>query len=356
MKTPWLILSLGLFAVGCSDDSGTVATSDFDDTVVIQNYVDSVMVPKYSLLATRAQALEAAVETFAADRTQANLEAAQQAWRDARQPWEQSETSLFGPVDVNGYDPAIDSWPLNLTDLNAVLASDVELTQAYFDGLDASIKGFHAVELKLFGADGMQTPDGLNPRELQYLRFAAADVAKTANLLADSWTAGQTPYAEVFRTAGEANNTSYPSRSAAAQEIVTGMITILDEVANGKISDPYNQRDQGLVESPYSFNSIRDFSDNIRGAKSAYMGDFDLASKNGRGLDEWIAERDPQLNDRVIQEFDAAIEAIEAIPAPFRDAILDDAGRAKIQSAIDAILVVKNTVESDVQPTVRGDR
>lgn len=355
MKKTMIGLSAWLLLAACGDDNAQVTSQQFDDAAVIQGYVDNVMVPKYDLHAQNAQALSVAVEAFSADRTQANLEAAQDAWRAVRAPWELSETSLFGPVDVNGYDPALDSWPLNMVDLNTVLNESGDFTQVQFDGLDVSLKGFHAVELLLFGADGNRRPDGLTEREHAYLALATRDVANVAKALAAAWTDGDSPFGDTFRTAGEAGNTTYPSRFAAAQEITTGMAGILDEVANGKIADPYNERDQTLVESPFSFNSKLDFANNVRGAKTAYMGDFELAQKDGRGLSDWVAERDPALDARVLAEFDAAIAAIDAIPAPFRDAILDDAARPKIKAAIDAINVVKTSVESDLQPMLRGE-
>ncbi len=355
MKKTLISLSILIAMAACGDDNTQVSSQQFDDAAVIQGYVDNVMVPKYDLHAQNGAALSVAVEAFNADPTQANLEAAQDSWRAARAPWELSETSLFGPVDVNGYDPALDSWPLNLVDLNTVLGEAGDLSQADFDALDVSLKGFHAVELLLFGADGARDPDSLTDREKAYLALAAKDVAKIAGLLATSWTGGDTPYAAVFRTAGEPGNTTYPSRFAAAQEITTGMVGILDEVANGKIADPYNERDQNLVESPFSFNSKLDFANNVRGAKTAYVGDFELAQKDGRGLSDWVVERDAALDTRLQAEFDAAIAAIEAIPAPFRDSILDDASRPKIKAAIDAINVVRTSVEADLQPMLRGE-
>jgi len=355
MNRTLIALTVLLSATACGDDNTQVTSQQFDDVEVIQGYVDNVMVPKYDLHAQNASALSVAVDAFIAEPTQVRLEAAQEAWRAARAPWELSETSLFGPVDVHGYDPALDSWPLNLVDLNTVLGESGELSQADFEALDMSLKGFHAVELLLFGPDGTRDVTSLSARELSYLSLAAKDIAKVAGLLSTSWTGGDAPYATVFRTAGEQGNTTYPSRFSAAQEITTGMAGILDEVANGKIADPYNERDQTLVESPFSFNSKLDFANNVRGAKTAYLGDFELAQKDGRGLSDWVAERDSALDTRIQAEFDTAIAAIEAIPAPFRDSILDDASRPKIKAAIDAINVVKDSVESDLQPMLRGE-
>jgi hypothetical protein len=70
------------------------------------------------------------------------------------------------------------------------------------------------------------------------------------------------------------------------------------------------------------------------------------------GLDEFVAENDPELADRVTAELDAAIAAIGAIPAPFRDAVLDpDAARA-ILAAQEAIRAVQATLEQHVVPLI----
>ena len=76
--------------------------NDFANTVVLATYTD---------LDNKAGELLAAVKALAADTSQGNLEKAQQAWKATRTPWEQSEAFLFGPVDTQGLDPALDSWP-----------------------------------------------------------------------------------------------------------------------------------------------------------------------------------------------------------------------------------------------------
>jgi hypothetical protein len=52
---------------------------------------------------------------------------------------------------------------------------------------------------------------------------------------------------------------SIPPKRAVFEEIVNGMIGICDEVANGKMLDPFVAADPSLEESPYSQNSLTDF-------------------------------------------------------------------------------------------------
>ena len=88
--------------------------NDFANTVVLATYTD---------LDNKAGELLAAVKTLEADTSQGNLEKAQQAWIATRTPWEQSEAFLFGPVDTQGLDPALDSWPVDRVNLQSVLDS-----------------------------------------------------------------------------------------------------------------------------------------------------------------------------------------------------------------------------------------
>jgi putative iron-regulated protein len=339
--------------IACSDDGGS--GSAFDDRDAITDYADKVVVPTYELLRTRAALLETSVSTLASSRTEANLTAARNAWIATREPWEQSEAHLFGPVSANGYDPAMDSWPVNRTDLDAVLASGNALTQPYVSALPEEQKGFHTLEYLLWGQDSTKPAAALTQREVEYMRALAAELKQVTSDLASSWVVGVNgaqPYRAVFAGAGQAGNTAYPSLSSAAQEILVGMSGICDEVANGKIADPYDSRDPEKVESQFSFNSLLDFADNIRGVLNAYTGDAPAAASSGRGLNEYVAAIDPALDVRFRAEVQAALDAIAAIPAPFRTAITTPSAYPAIEAAQNAIRTVQSTIDGDLTKVV----
>ncbi|MBZ0271730.1 peptidase M75 [bacterium] len=343
---------------GCGDDDDDDAGDGaFEDAEIIANYADNVVIATYAWLADEAAGLNLAVIAFGDDPSDGLLEAAREAWVDTRTPWEQSEGFLFGPVDSLGLDPALDSWPVNRNDLDAVLASDDELTEEYVANLDPTLKGFHTIEYLLFGEGGAKTAGDFTEREFSYLVAVTADLAGAADTLEKSWTEGvdgAEPYRDVFATAGQEGNTAYPSLTAAAQEIVDGMEGIADEVANGKIADPFDNQDPTLVESQFSYNSLRDFSDNIRGILNAYTGGVPGAGTSGRGLSDFVAERDPDLDARVKQTIDEAIDALAAIPHPFRDAITDEDAADEIVAAQEAIRALFQVIEQDLRALVIG--
>lgn len=352
-KSHWIIL-FGLALFGCGSESGSVGSA-FDDQRVVADFADEVVIPTYSLLAERMADLETAVDTLASENSSENFGAAQDAWVKARVLWEQSEAFLFGPVDSFGYDPAMDSWPVNKTDLDAVLASGDDFTKTYVAGLQETQKGFHTVEYLLFGEERSKTEGDLTSRQLEYLGAISAELAEVSAALVQRWTDsvdGQPPYRDIFASAGDSDNTAYRSLPSAAQEILGGMIGICDEVANGKIADPYDAHDPTLVESQFSYNSLSDFQDNIRSVENAYKGAVPLAATSGRGLSAYVAELDPDLDARLTGEIDDAIDAIADIPEPFRDSITTPSAYDSIEAAQAAIRTLQTTLERDVQPLV----
>ena len=348
----FLVLSICL--IGCSltgcgsdeeDDVTTVSESEeeaFDASPILNKFANSIVLATYTDLDNKAGSLLGAVQALGAATNQAHLELAQNAWKEARIPWEQSEAFLFGPVDTQGLDPALDSWPVNKVDLDGVLGSDQELTEASIDALEDTLKGFHTIEYLLFREGDQRKAEDISPRELEYLAATTENLkAKTAQL-ANAWAASGENYAGEVANAGT-SSTIYKSQKDAMQEMVNGMIVIADEVANGKISDPFNEKDTTLVESQFSFNSIADFQDNIRGIQNVYMG---KSTADGQGLNDFVNGKDAELDARFQTEVQTAIDTIGVIPDPFRDSITEN--RDAVQAAIDAVSTVQTTLENDI--------
>ena len=350
-----VLLVLSIFFVGCSltgcgsddddDDAITTAAGEaeaFDASTTLNDFANKVVLATYTDLDNKADELLGAVQALNAAPNQAHLELAQTAWKATRRPWEQSEAFLFGPVDTQGLDPALDSWPVNRVDLDGVLGSGQALTEASIDALEDTLKGFHTIEYLLFRDGDQRKAEDITPRELEYLVATAENLkAKTAQLR-NAWDPSGENYTGEVANAGD-TSTIYQSQKDAMQEMVNGMIVIADEVANGKISDPFNEKDTTLVESQFSFNSISDFQDNIRGIQNVYMGKF---TADGQGLNEFVNGVDPNLDARFQTEVQTAIDTIGAIPDPFRNSITDQ--RDAVQASIDAVSTVQQTLENDI--------
>ena len=347
------LLLASTLVVGCGSDAEDESNDQFqgetfDAGIMLDDFANTVVLATYIDLDNKAGELLSAVKALAVDTTQGNLEKAQQAWKATRTPWEQSEAFLFGPVDTQGLDPALDSWPVDHVNLQSVLDSGDSLTVDFVSGLEDTQKGFHTIEFLLFRDGNQRKASDISSRELEYLVSTTENLKASTSQLRLAWAPEGENFSSAVAQAGT-GSVIYPSQSAAVQEMVNGMITIADEVANGKISDPYNESDTTLVESQFSFNSISDFQDNIRGIQNVYMGKFAI---DGQGLNEFVNRQDPDLDARFQQEVQAAIDAIGAIPDPFRDSIT--ANRGAVQAAIDAVSKVQQTLEQDILPLVQS--
>ncbi|MGD8395824.1 MAG: imelysin family protein [Candidatus Eiseniibacteriota bacterium] len=341
------LLILSVCMVGCSDDdSPSAPATDTDFGAMLASYAGNVAVATYADLAAKSAALVEAASALAAEpSSQALLDDACQAWIDARSPWESGEAFLFGPAAFLSLDPSLDSWPVDRQQLSHVLRSQLELTPATVrDGLGPGLRGFHTIEYLLFRNGGPRAVTDLSPRELEYLVATCTVLADDATLLHDAWA---DDYAAKLADAGS-RGSPYVSQRAAVLEIIEGMIGICDEVANGKIADPFDERDPELVESQFSWNSLTDFQDNMRSVMNAYTGGYHRGA-DGPGLDAFVREHDADLDQRLRAEIQAAIAAIAAIPEPFRDH-LDQS--ATIEAAQTAIVTVFDTLERAVKPLV----
>ncbi|WP_299804132.1 imelysin family protein [uncultured Shewanella sp.] len=355
-----------------SDDSTPVVVPEtgfsFSATEMVTNLTDDVIVAGYSNLAASGEAMLLATQTLVNTPTQANLEAAQEAWKAARQPWEQGESHIFGPVDSLGIDPHLDSWPLNTTDLTTVLANNTGFDADAIKVWNDDVQGFHTIEYLLFGdgvADNTKTISELTVNERDYLMGLAEVFRDYTKTLDDAWQVshdGQTgkAYAELIKNPGTDGNTFYSSEVGVVEELVNGMIGIVDEVGNGKIADPFGESldkaDTSKVESQYSWNSLTDFSDNIKGVRNVYLGELE-GNADKQGIIDFVDAAKPELATRVKTEIDDAISKIEAIAGetnmPFRQAISDSDGRMRIQAAVDALSKLQASLESDVLPLLK---
>ena len=341
-----LTLCCVIFLTACSDSDPVEPTQDYSD--ILDNTGENVILRTYEDLANAADALKAATQLLESDPTEANLTDAKTAWVVARSPWEQSEGFLFGPVDQEGLDPSLDSWPVNVTDLNNVLASSNDLTVEFLAQQEGTLKGFHTIEFLLWGENGNKAVADFTQREFEYLAAASGALADDTNELYDLWKPSGGNFIASVTEAGE-GSVVYISQKSALEEITNALIIIADEVGNGKINDPFSQQDLTLEESRFSANSKADFADNMRSIRNIYTGYYSTHG-NGNSIAQIIRGENESLDAMVKQQIDAAITAIEDIQGTFSDAIFNNA--SEVQAAQTAVRDLQQTLEEEVLPII----
>jgi uncharacterized iron-regulated protein len=120
-----------------------------------------------------------------------------------------------------------------------------------------------------------------------------------------------------FEKAGNGSN-AYASRKDALLEVVSAMQGICEEVADGKIEEPFIAQNAALEESPFSGNSIADFTNNMRSIENMYTGKY---AADGKGVQDFVRNYSLSLDAEISTKISNAISALENITLPFGQAI-----------------------------------
>lgn len=359
-KTAALTAASFLLTVSFSSCNKTTETTDEANIetkdAIIKQYLEHTVYPTYGQLAANTEILADDLKTLKANKTQANLEKACASFLEARHWWEMSEAFLYGAASAFGIDPHIDSWPLDETEFNRLMANPEMLEDLDRDDgaivarerLGNALLGFHGLEYVLFRDGNARPVSEITNDMMIYAVAVAGDLRNSCFQLEVSWNrnapqvhqdlmeelefnttlANGNTYGENMTLAGQAGST-YSTRTQALQAILDGCVTISDEVGTSKIGKPFSGEDPTYVESPYSQKSIRDFADNIVSIKNAYMGGNEGERDEDLSVHRFIMDFDAELDTQVVNAIDNAIVKINAMAAPFVHNYSDaSAGRA----------------------------
>lgn len=318
-------------------------------TQALSGVSNNVVYPSYKQLKEDAAKYVSAVDAFIINPTNQNLTIAKDAWRAMRATWEQCEGFLWGPVATSNFDPETDTWPVNYVDLEGVLQDTTTLTPTYISTLDEALKGYHPMEYLLWGKNGNKDATAFTTREKEYLKALSIQFNETVSALHNSYDINtSTSYLHHITKAG-AGSTIYTTKRAAFEEIVNGIAGICDEVANGKMEEPFIAQDASLEESPFSNNSMTDFRNNIQSVENIYYGKF--GNIQGAGITTFVRETNTSLDNKIKLKITIAKDALNAISVPFGQAIFSQPNQ--IVAAQNAINDLKNTLETELIPLIQ---
>ena len=319
---------------------------------VLKNLVNEVIVPTYTKLADNTEALEKTLNGLTTSTiTQAQIDEACKDFKAARMYWEQSEAFLGGAASDFDIDPTIDSWPLNRSLLLSYFNNG--MNDEMLD--DATILGFHALEFILFrdgqprkvaelkGNDTYKNFENISgEKELAYAQTictllkqrtfqlqCAWDGGKNASRMAVVQAAGldyQTEkglsYGDNLVNAGvSGSGSSFPTLKDAIAQVLSddegSCVAIANEVGTAKIANPFSAGDVSYVESPYSYNSITDFRDNIRSIRNVWLGSTNKKASKYSFHTFFTSVKKDAVNTAVEGAYVSAIEGISNMPSPF---------------------------------------
>ncbi len=305
-------------------------------------------------------------------------------WKTARANWENTEAFLFGAADVYSIDPHTDTWPVAANDLADVLRDEKAMSNLdnFIKTANSGILGYHGLEYVLFREGQPRKVDQITNLEYNYICAVAKDLYYATSTLEAAWDSkesnaerhkialdyvsshnainddgdaegkleGFQNFGKAFKNPGTGD---WATALDATLEIISGCQDIIGEVGESKIGLPYTGEDKAYIESPYAYNSIIDFYDNIVSCKNALYGQMDAKTPNEKSLIYFCknagnAKLAEQANN-VVSKLDAALAKIKAMKAPFALYFSDASSKTAIEGLgelNDALDELANTLKS----------
>lgn len=362
---------------------------------VLANYADLALAGYEDALAT-AKALDAAVDALIAEPSEATLQAAREAWKASRLPYQQTEAFRFGNPIVDEWEGRVNAWPLDEglidyvdasygseSDSNALYVANVianptltidgvevdasEITPALLQdnlqeaaGIEANVAtGYHAIEFLLWGQDLNGTGPGAGnrpftdystaehaERRAAYLKAATSLLVSDLEEMVGNWTADGA------------------ARAALPELGISAILTGLGSLSFGELAGERMKLGL-LLHDPEEEHDC--FSDNTHishlydaiGIRNVYSGRYERVDGSvveGPAISDLIAAKDGVLDTEIAGLLDDTVAKMEIMAKRAEDGEAYDQqigegnaeGNAVVQAAIDGLIAQTRGIERAV--------
>lgn len=363
---------LALAGCGSSDDEEAADTTQtptseaeeatVDNRTVTTTYADGVLAA-YDASIASATAMQAAIETLVEEPTDANLQAAREAWVAARDDYGPTEVFRFynSPIDDadDGPEGQINAWPMDEAyvdyvegDPDAGIVNGTEgfreitaqaLREANEEGGETNVStGWHAIEFLLWGQDTSADGPGDRPvsdyvdseaaeRRSTYLTVTTQQLLEDLASVRDEWAVDGGEYRAEFL--------SDPDQ--ALENIIRGIGALnTGELAGERIAVALETGDQEDEHSCFSDNTNADVVNNIKGVRMVYMAEFPGVS--GPSLHDLLTEANPELAEALRTKIDATLADAQAFPATFETMIAAEEGAPEREALVGVLTALED--------------
>jgi putative iron-regulated protein len=351
------LLSLVAVACGGKGDARRDAVKAYA-TAASAMYTDSVRTAKI---------LHTDVEAFVVAPSAQTLDKARASWKSARTVYGQTEALRFygGPIDSGeggAPESQINPWPLDENFIDAVegapnagmindasmpLTKELLVSNNGATGEKNLTLGWHAIEFLLWGQDVSATGPGDRPytdflktggtlqnqeRRAQYLTLATSILIDDLESVAKQWNLADPDSYGAKMVAGNSDE--------ALTFILKGIGNLMaGELTRERMNNPYATKDQEEEHSCFSDTTLPiDLPTSLQGVKVLLSGQYGGQNPPSSVI-EVLLQKDSALAGELLRDLDAAVEAMNAIPTPFDQAILgaeDAPGRKAVLASMNA--------------------
>jgi len=359
------ITTATILAAGCAQSpSSAQNTQPATRANVVEHYADLAHANYEDALIT-ARALDEATDQLIANPTDANLQAAKEAWLAARVPYQQSEVFRFGNAIVDDWEGQLNAWPLDegLIDYvkpdeyqhelgnagataNIIASNSVTVGGETLDvstlspqlladlnevgGSEANVAtGYHAIEFLLWGQDlhgfdagagerpvtdyatGADCTNGNCERRGEYLDAVTDLLVTDLEWMVAQWAPGKDGNYRDQLTAADA--------SQGIQKMLFGMGSLsLGELAGERMKVALEANSYEDEHDCFSDNTHNSHYYNGQGIQNVYTGTYrrvDGSLVTGPSLSDLVEQANPELDARLNSQLDASMAALQKMKA-----------------------------------------
>ena len=348
-------------------------TNNTDSNKLAESYANLVS-NYYEETAKKTNSMFLAINDFLNDPNEFSLENAKNKWINAREIYGITEAFRFygGPIDgtneygEEGPEGLINSWPLNEAYIDYVEGNPeagiinnllyqinkntIIAGNQSDDDADVST-GWHAIEFLLWGQDTSIETSGqrkfsdyepgneINDRRRNYLLKVSELLVEHINWLNDQWKPNG------------AGRQDFISKEDPGGAILTGIATLSGfELSSERIATALDSGDPEDEHSCFSDQTHLDIRANFNGIKNIYLGLGINNQQFSPSVSEIIANKNPELHEKIIKTLDSASKNIDYITVPF-DKMLSETknglGRISAEKTVsDLIILAENFIEA----------
>ena len=314
---PILAALMLLFASGCGASATPIPTdTEVPPTTpapekatraeVIQSLTAQVILPGYKAASDSMATLKQSVDALCSAPSDAGLDVARDAWREARQAWLRTESYRFGPAMDRRSISVVDWWPIDAEKIDRNLADDDEVTaERVTEFLPATQRGMSVAEYLLFEGESAGLSDGSDSQRCSYLKAVSKVVSDEVTGILTDWqgTADSSSYASYFDGTGSLALID----SDAEAEVVRSLVFQVRTIANMRLGAGLGvdqEVDASAIPTGGADHSREDLLSQLDSIASVYRG-----AEGGMGVSARVSAMSAEIDARMLTAIEATIAA-----------------------------------------------
>ena len=281
-----LLMAMLVIVTSSCNENETPEGNSFDRGKLLENMAQNLIIPAYSDLQEKVNALEISAENFTQNPNLNSLTTLQNAWESAYISWQFANAFNFGPAGEQGLRRSlieeVGTFPVSIEKIeNAIIGTP------NFTDFNRDARGFLAVEYVIFGRE--DSPNELVERfssegRKDYLLDAIADIDRRIGEVLAAWNGG---YGAVFI---QNNGTDVGSSTSM---LYNEFVKSFESIKNFKLGLPLGRRpgqtqsEPQLVEAYYSGKSLTMIEAHLNAIENIWYG-HNREGQEGPGFREYL--------------------------------------------------------------------